>query len=373
MHGMLSDAYPKATSTRVILLVGRGTAHSHILRYGRAICLPVLCERKAFGRLFNFFISLYYHLLFLFRFRFHNTYLFVRNDPIYLLASLVARPFATGLVFQSSHPHELSHPRWTHRIFTRFTYLLSLPFVDSALVVSPRAVDRMCNYMRSSNIYVIPLLDDGVTHIHNKTSFSSKSDPLKILYIGTHSPKRKLEVVYRACLLAHYRGIPVQMLSVGATPDQHQSLTALPDVSHAIKEGILTILEKIPRCELHRHLNWASVGVSLTPSSRINAEMSPTKLAEYFASHLPVIASNGIALQEEWIKESNAGILVEFSDQSICDGFIYLWENLDKLPLLSRNARHFSEKHLRYDLYIPVLQKALGSGNLHGTPVNKAA
>ncbi len=362
VHGMLANAYPKATAHRVILLVSKGKSLARVNRYGRAICVPILRERQSFGRFWNFFLAVYIQSLLIFRYRKRRVNLFVRNDPIYLLAALLVRPFVSHLVFQSSFPHEDSHPRWTHRLFALLIYRLLIPLVDALVVVSPTAVLRIRRYSNKVPAYVIPLLNDGIVGSACTTpklhDVHSNNNMLRICYLGAHSAYRQLEIVLAGCLNARRAGIPLEVVTVGATNREREGLLANPIVKKCFSAGFLSINTRRPREELSHFLSKANLGISLIPPHPQYHEASPTKLAEYFAAGIPVLASYGIPLQEDWILRSQAGWLAEFTESDIERALCDIWSQRHDWAKYSEAALRFSAEELSYDAYTSVLQSA---------------
>lgn len=66
--------------------------------------------------------------------------------------------------------------------------------------------------------------------------------------------------------------------------------------------------------EMGDWLNCADVGVILRDNVLINNVASPVKMAEYLASGLPVVCSDGIGDLSETVEQMNAGILVRDGD-----------------------------------------------------------
>lgn len=90
------------------------------------------------------------------------------------------------------------------------------------------------------------------------------------------------------------------------------------------------LLPRIQPSALHTYLRTAAIGLSVirdVPNKRIGI---PTKLFEYMAFGIPVIATD-VGYQSEIIKDSGAGILIPPDDpQALASAIIELWYDREK-------------------------------------------
>lgn len=362
VRGMLCDAYPRASGVRVYCLVSRGDSPQRVRRFGRSVCLCLLHERRSVHRVANLFISIAVILYLARRLANHRLKVLVRNDPLALVASVVVRKRVARTIFQSSYPHEDTHRHWVIRAVTRTIFRCCIPLTDAVLVVAPAAIERIRRYSSVVPTHVLPLLADGTTSPQAvpPLDMGIACSRLRLLYLGTHATGRQLEVVFGGCWEAMRRGVPLEMVSVGATESEMRRLLAMPFVRQIVEHKCVTILPRRERCQLSGLLEWATIGVSAIPPLPRYREASPTKLAEYLAAGVPVLASRGIPLQEQWVSESGAGLLVDFTEESIADGIEEFWRRRDELGLMRCSAVAFATEQLKYESYIGVLEDALG-------------
>ncbi len=362
VRGMLCDAYPRASGVRVYCLVSRGDSTHRVRRFGKSICLCLLHERRSYYRVANLFICLALVLFLVRRLANHRLKVLVRNDPLALVASVLVRKRVARIIFQSSYPHEDTHRYWVVRVATRAIFRCCIPLTDAVLVVAPAAIERIRRYSSPVPTYVLPLLADGTTSPPEAPPLDSgiACTRLRILHLGTHAAGRQLEVVFRGCWRAMRRGVPLEMVSVGATESEMRRLLAMPLVREIVESRCVAILPRRERCQLPELLEWAMIGISAIPPLPRYREASPTKLAEYLAAGVPVLASRGIPLQEEWVSASGAGLLVNFTEESIADGIEEFWRRRDELELMRSRAVAFATEQLQYETYVGVLEEALG-------------
>jgi len=108
------------------------------------------------------------------------------------------------------------------------------------------------------------------------------------------------------------------------------------------------IVKKIPHLEIPKYLSAADIAVSFIKPCFSKLSSSPTKIAEYLASGLPIITNNGVGDVAEQIKADKTGAVVEnFSRESYLKALVEI-ENLQKMPNLSENCRQSAQA--RFDL-----------------------
>jgi glycosyltransferase involved in cell wall biosynthesis len=105
---------------------------------------------------------------------------------------------------------------------------------------------------------------------------------------------------------------------------------------------------KIDPEEIPRYLLAADVALLIMLPSFARRSTSPTKLAEYFAAGLPVIATAGIGDVDAHVAESRGGVLLRSFDDAAYNEALNAIEELRRDPRLA--ARCQAEARLRYDL-----------------------
>lgn len=354
VDGVLSGSVVDKCGIKSYLLVSRGVSNKKVLKYNCSICLPVLYERRGLLRFLNFFISLYYVLLLIRRTKGKTRIcLFVRNDPIYLFSASCLKRLFSRLVFQSSFPHEEASNSFFKRFVAKLIYKVSNRFVDVYTAVSPLGLERLSKiFTHSKRGGYIPLLSDFVD---NANSFSpSKVGPVvKFVYIGTHAPERRIDIILKAAYLAIKCNKNIKFDFYGAKESEISSLLEDENINYLAENGFLSIHPPVERLMIPNILVESDVGISLPPPTYLNKEMSPTKLTEYIGSGLAVIANKGIQLQEFFVNDSASGILVDWEVESIAEGFAFLASNSELVEGFKSSSRLYSGK-LSYQNYSQV-------------------
>ena len=356
VDGMLASVAADLPGLKVRLCVSGGTTGKRlgIRRYHRVSCIPCLHERRGTRRLLNFFMALglIRHLARRERKRHHRVILFVRNDPMLLLAAAVHRHRIDRLVFQTSFPHEKGSGRFVKRLMARLLYAAASRKVDAITAVSPLGLERAQKmFPHCTQAVVIPLLCD--LPFHPQTTAGAMrllqgSLSVSFIYIGTHSPKRGLETILEGIVQSVNRGAVGTFLFAGAGESDISRLSVVKGVRGLMEKRIVTFRGPVPRSQIPVLLADAHVGLSLIPPSKLYAELSPAKLVEYMGAGLAVLATYGIPAQEQIIAESNGGMLVQWHADAIAQAILSLTGDVDRLKVMMASSREYASKNLQY-------------------------
>lgn len=363
VNGMLTDVAAKEADIKLRLYVSQDeNAGLKPMRYRGVACIPRLYSRRGFGRLKNLWSvsRLIQYQAQRERKRGNRVVLFVRNDPIYLLAASLMRFCFDRLVFQSSFPHEEFSGNVFKRGVAKFLYRVAGSGVDVVTGVSPEGVARTQRLCPSASAGVhIPLLADfPLISQERNVRICPEGGPV-FIYIGTHSVERELHTVLAGIVCAVAKGAVAQFRFIGASEVDESRLRQVDGVNVLIAQGILRFERPVPRNEIPQILAECHVGVSLIPPKPVYYESSPTKLAEYMGAGLAVLASSGIPMQESFVKDSGAGIIVEWGINSISEGFYRLSQDFLSIKRHGDKAVQFSHFALQYNAYLPQFRQLL--------------
>ena len=364
---MLAQALPRDGDVRVQLLAmapeGCPLAPR---RYHRAVCLPMIPDfsRRGGSRARAMLTArrLARTLIEKARCRGERVVLFVRNHPALLLVAASLGGRVDGLVFQSSFPLELKG-----NIVRRGLHQAALRVggrrVNGVLAVSPLGLERarrLCSY--DARGLVVPLLSDlPRASAAEFTIWGGDNGSVRFIYTGTHRAQRRLDVVVEGAVVALDAGANAAFVFVGGKPEEISALRLIRGVRRWEGEGRILFIEAVPRPRLPGLLEGADVGLSVVPETKINREMSPTKLAEYMGYGLAVLASKGVDLQEKFLEKAHCGLLVEFEANSIASGIQALVSDREQLYQFQANARAFAQTELRYEHYVQDLLEVMGT------------
>lgn len=354
VDGMLSKVLPNKNIS-VILVVSNNGSERIAEKYYHSECNPVLLERKGIKRFLNFFV-LYKFL----RKRINQLepkeriVLFIRNEPIYLLTAGLLRNKVNKLVFQQSFPHEKANIHYLKKKITLLIFKLISNRVDSLLTVSPKALERLKSYFPNTkdNMYIPLLVNEEELIASDKIKLLQEQEPIKFLYVGTHDYSRRLDVVLDGIILALLQGVNATFTFIGGNQQDIENLRTTSNLKRFEENGKIVFKDKFPRDQLLIKIREYDVGFSIIPKNEIYAESSPTKLVEYMSNGLMVIGSNGIDLQEKFIKESKGGILVDFTKNDVAEAIRWICNNREKINPMKKNALEYAKLELLYENYV---------------------
>lgn len=210
---------------------------------------------------------------------------------------------------------------------------------------------------RLSNHVVVATETIAERFPENKTSVVHNYPPLRIEE-GTapNQSDRPGKVVYVGGITKE-RGAEVMVSAVGA-PDFPENWSF--DLAGTASESLLsdlkrmpgwertTYLGQIPSAEARNLLLNAKVGLVLLQSTKAYRESLPTKMFEYFAAGVPVIASD-FPLWRTIVEEHECGLLVnQESPEDIARALKQYSENPDLLELHSTNARKLAVEQFNW-------------------------
>lgn len=153
------------------------------------------------------------------------------------------------------------------------------------------------------------------------------NERIDIIYIGSLSLGRNLNVFCRAILLANQQGMKFTMTCVG-DGDNAPELRELEKLSG----GSIRVIPPVPHEQIQDWLAQAQIGVLPFPDEEKFRVSSPIKLFEYAASGLAILATRVIC-HTNVINEDG---YVFWANHSTVDSFIAclqeIWQNKARLP-----------------------------------------
>lgn len=366
VSGMLANTIARNAPNVVFLVVSKEqwTQRVKPFRYHGAICIPALLPRKHIGRLLNYIAArLVVRRIAKRAVRSGATRnsVLVRNDPMLLLGAAHEKRRFDRLVFQSSFPHEVV-ATGAKRTIALWCFSQSSRYVDALLAVSPLGLLRVRRlFPEVSDGGYIPLLADHI--VENNPAAERRDGPVKFIYSGSHDPERQLDVVLRAIADANLPPSAAQFTFLGGADPMVDALRReVSDVARLESTGAIRFVTAVPRDSVFGILLDHDVGLSLIPPLSIYKEASPTKLAEYMASGLAVIVSNGIAMQEDWVNASQCGIVVGFNPEDIAKTLKDTADDPQKIISMKYLAWKYATDRLSYEMYRSDLEKWLWQG-----------
>ncbi|MFX1258530.1 MAG: glycosyltransferase, partial [Promethearchaeota archaeon] len=295
---------------------------------------------------------------------------FARDDlSLLLMGFFIKKVYRIPLIFQFTIPIKFITAlefKWYHpiNIGGMIKHTLLLKFMKKADLILPIS-EWMGKYLASNGIdykkiYNFP---DGA----NPNLFRVYEYPLSVknplfIYIGALGKIRRLDVLIEAMNIVVKKFESAQLFLVG-TGDNIIFLKSLTRKLELEKNISFTGL--VPYYEVPRYIGKSHIALSPIAPYYHYKLSSPLKLFEYLSCSRPVIANKEIPAHLKIIKESQAGVLVDFNPESFAKAMINLFKNLKKAIEMGINGRKWVEKNRTYEKQAIQLEKKMFDFFLH--------
>lgn len=312
----------------------------------------------------------------------------VRDKPIFasfaLIAARLARvPFAYWMSFPMPESHfEFARERGLSIGIARLAvayvrgflasvslYRFVMPRADIAFLQSDAMVaDLQGRGIRMRRPVAVPM---GVDHEAAEASTAAADARIEpwlaamrerpsVVYLGSLERRRRMEVALQAMDLARQRRPDLLMVLVGDSfepadmADLKAQVESLGLSQHVIFTGWLNTASA---WTLVRH---ARVGLSFVPRGPLLDVASPTKLVEYLAQGLPVVA-NDLPDQAWVIAQSGGGLCTGHDAAELADAILRLVESPERAAEMGRTGREWVLRHRGYDSIAAHVAQAMQS------------
>lgn len=271
------------------------------------------------------------------------------HDPELLPVGWLLKRFGGRRVIYDCHEYyaeAMASRRWIPHIFRPLARIV-FEVLESRIASSLSAVvvvtdGLLLSFEEATLLYNFPVKESFVT------STSAVRNKRQLIYVGQLSrPRGIFMLVETMRLLKKYEDVELFLLGrfdSESTKNEVQSLVADADLS-----GRFHFLGQIPYPELQSYLLRATVGlVPLQPVSQYS-KVIPTKMFEYMACGLPIVASD-MPLVRHFIGDLNCGILVEPTDpQAHAEAICYLLDHPDKAQRMGENGQRAMEEKYNWE------------------------
>ena len=279
-----------------------------------------------------------------------------RPDLVFLLGTQVA-PLALGLpsamptlLYWNVHPSQLFDvqtrrlpTRWFNALATHLTYWAA----SKASLVFPIGQrlrqDLLLHKVLPLRAVTIPL---GVSDVHTGLGPVSirrlrRGETLRLVIAGSINTERGRDVMLEAIALLRQEALPVHLTMIGLAPAQLPALAEQVD-----RLGIgrdVALLGRLPGNEIPRYLAQAHIGLSLLADRPWYYFNPSTKVSEYLANGLAVIASD-IASHRDLVTEGGPGWLCQFQAADLARVVKARLDSPESVAAASQNALAAGEK-----------------------------
>jgi glycosyltransferase involved in cell wall biosynthesis len=181
-----------------------------------------------------------------------------------------------------------------------------------------------------------------------RASGGGRGAPLTLAYLGTLQRERRLEILIDMLAELGRRGVYARLLLVGDGEVVEDRLAIERRADALGVRGQIEITGRLPRLEALERVGRADICLSPIFPSPMFDGASPTKLVEYLALGLPVVA-NSHPDQSLVLRGSRAGVCVPWGARHFARAVHWLARrNDDELIAIGVRGRAWVEKHRSY-------------------------
>ncbi len=265
------------------------------------------------------------------------------HDPELLLVGVLLKLVTKAKVIYDVHENvkrDIITKSWLPKaarrplsLMYRLTEKISLPFIDKIVIAEDSYID---NYKKHNNILALrnyPILS------YVRRSLEVKTSPPTLVYVGGISEARGVLELVQSTRLLKLRYENILLILIGqiylvSLEEKIRKLLEQFDLQDNVR-----LVGKVKHEEIYDILLGCHIGMAILHPTPNYVESLPTKLFEYMATNLPVIASN-FPLWREIVEGNNCGLTVNPLDPGEIAGAVeYLLEHREEARRMAENGR----------------------------------
>ena len=210
---------------------------------------------------------------------------------------------------------------------------------NSAKVISAGFnLAKSAESIRGQKVYCIP---NSIDLELFEDRYSVDADRFAIVYLGSIAPWSGLELAIKSLRVVTSDFAEAKLIVVGTgDPEYIRKLKSLAEEFDLSDKVIF--LGKRNYQEIPLIISKCGIGLALFPNIDLMRYAFSFKVVEYMAAGLPVIATD-VGDTGKIIKESNCGVIVETTPESVAEGIRRLFRNRDNMLILGKNGRQWSK------------------------------
>ena len=208
-------------------------------------------------------------------------------------------------------------------------YRVVLPRADHVFAQSEAMKTVLASYgVPAQRISAVPM---GVDMQPDAPQPDAMDDPFYrdktlLVYLGALERLRHPEVLLDALLMVRATCPDAVLLLIGDSELAGDRAWLAAQIAGRGLSDCVRVTGWLPQAEAYRYLRAASVGLSPIPRSRVFEVSSPTKVAEYLANGLPVVA-NDQADQAHVLQMTGCGVSVSLDARAFADAILGLLQD----------------------------------------------
>ncbi|MFC1870792.1 glycosyltransferase family 4 protein [Chloroflexota bacterium] len=266
------------------------------------------------------------------------------HDPELIPIAVLLKLFSNGKVIHDVHEnvkHDILTKSWLPRTVRGFLSLMyqlmekaGLPFFDENIIAEDSYIE---NYRKQNNILALrnyPMLS------FSKSSSEVKYSRPTLIYVGRITqPRGMWELVESIRLLKpKYDNILLSLVGLINPVSLEEQLGKLLQ-QFSLQQNV-QLVGKVKHDEIYAILPRCHIGMAILHPIPNYLESLPTKLFEYMAAGLPVVASN-FPLWKDIVEGNNCGVTVDpLNSNEIAKAVEYLIEHSYEARKMGQNGRN---------------------------------
>ena len=211
-----------------------------------------------------------------------------------------------------------------------------LAMADRITVTTSVLGDRLADQYQLDRDKIVHL-PNGVDTDEFKPS-DSDSEPT-IVYTGNVGHAQDLESCIQAMSLLEHSDATLKIVGDGDIKGNLEELVREENLHDTVEFTGL-----VPREEIPAILEEAMIGIAPLKSSETLEYAAPTKVYEYMAFELPIVAT-GVGEIEALIEDSEAGVITDNNPTALAKAFEELLDDPEQRTDLGRNGRDYVETY----------------------------
>ncbi|MDQ7024909.1 MAG: glycosyltransferase [Anaerolineae bacterium] len=274
------------------------------------------------------------------------------HDPELLLWALILRLRGKTVIYDMHEnvPFALRHKEWIpvflRPMLSNFYRLVERVLLHGLPIIFAEKSYKE-NYLwhggAEETILNLPMIDELITV--DEAKFNTPT----VGYIGDVTAQRGSLVTLNALNILKERGTTVEWECIGSILEQHKAELTSYINTHNL-QGVRLQGRKIP-AEWHPRIVKCHIGLAVLAPVPNHMKSYPTKLFEYMALGLPIIAS-GFPLYSEIVEGNSCGLVVKnpTDPEELANAIEYLITHPEEAKLMGLNGRETVIHKYRWDV-----------------------
>jgi glycosyltransferase involved in cell wall biosynthesis len=230
-------------------------------------------------------------------------------------------------------------------------YKLVMPWSHHVFVQSDRMREDVAGYgIPFEKMTPVPMGVDIATAQADVITASNDerlTNKKVVVYLGTLDRARQIELLFEMLSIALKSYPDILLVLVGDTEDiDHRHWLHAEAERIGVNQSVLWT-GWVPMQTAWQYVRAADVGISIFPRGFLLDSATPTKVVEYMALGIPVLANDNPD-QQKIITEANCGVCVELSAINFTDGLIQMLSQPSNRDIMVKRGLDYVQIHRDY-------------------------